>query len=622
MRENDLWEVFHQLQKHRTAQDLWNEQLYKQSGPEEWLEVFRIRARGLANACEESRVFLQQLKDCFEQGTEADDARYDTLWDCTKDMYEQDYEDPFLLELFCGWMLPHYEKKQDLDRLTFLHLWMGYAKLEISRTGDAQTGKDSVEEYRWVAEKRSRIAEFQMRQNVVNVAVAYSNLTRTESSLGNCTMEESWHFWEEVRRWRESEAFPALAEENPRLQDVVDFLLENFFSNVVVEALEYPEDNLFRKETIRRMSKLYLKEGEPDKNLWMEDYENCAITEYLLVLMKKHTWRQALEEMSTFYEAHPISIGEAMESNNAIGWLFNPLERQIGAVQRADLTQEEKEAYLKHLHEELWEMIRKLPFGKHVYTQSSAIQSMGMNESFMSLLETEEEKEEFLVQMVLGRQIPTYLHSLMVSLLAQKILEYALEIKPELFVGLPGMKDVKMVQRNASWLKEYVRRAALYHDLGKTVMYAVINTETRRLTDHEFQIIRTHPESGVPFLEKDPILKKYTDIVIGHHRSYDGTMGYPMTFENTKSPWKPIIDLITICDCMDAATDYMGRNYQRAKKFDQLLEELEKGAGTWYHPELVALIRKTPELHAWLREQTEKKREEMYYRVYERYFEQ
>ena len=57
-----------------------------------------------------------------------------------------------------------------------------------------------------------------------------------------------------------------------------------------------------------------------------------------------------------------------------------------------------------------------------------------------------------------------------------------------------------------------------------------------------------------------------------------------------------MIDLITICDCIDAATDHLGRNYKKAKTLEEVLEELSAGKGVRYNPDLVELIENSPRL--------------------------
>ena len=93
-------------------------------------------------------------------------------------------------------------------------------------------------------------------------------------------------------------------------------------------------------------------------------------------------------------------------------------------------------------------------------------------------------------------------------------------------------------------------------------------------------------------------------------------MGYPVAFENTESEYRVIIDMITICDCIDAATDYLGRNYKNAKSFDEVLNELIAGKGVRYNPGLVELIESSEIVKRKMRELVETDRLEMMYHAY------
>ena len=67
-------------------------------------------------------------------------------------------------------------------------------------------------------------------------------------------------------------------------------------------------------------------------------------------------------------------------------------------------------------------------------------------------------------------------------------------------------------------------------------MIDIITTETRKLTDHEFAFLRMHPQLGANMLSGNPVFLPYQDVVLGHHRTYDGKGGYPKSFQNTESP--------------------------------------------------------------------------------------
>ncbi len=89
--------------------------------------------------------------------------------------------------------------------------------------------------------------------------------------------------------------------------------------------------------------------------------------------------------------------------------------------------------------------------------------------------------------------------------------------------------------------------------------------------------------------------RDYTDVIMGHHLWYDCSKGYPVKFDTFKSPYKTIIDLVTAADCLDAATDTVGRSYNRGKTFSDYEQEITEGSGTRYAPFLPELF-KQPEL--------------------------
>lgn len=65
-----------------------------------------------------------------------------------------------------------------------------------------------------------------------------------------------------------------------------------------------------------------------------------------------------------------------------------------------------------------------------------------------------------------------------------------------------------------------------------------------------------------------PELAQYRDTTLGDHKWYNGKGGYPDGFDNTKSPIRFMIDIVTLSDCLQASTEKIARNYRYDKKFD------------------------------------------------------
>lgn len=244
----------------------------------------------------------------------------------------------------------------------------------------------------------------------------------------------------------------------------------------------------------------------------------------------------------------------------------------------------EDEEYKKTVIRTLKKVTKRTLYNQKIHGLDSWVDSKIRKWCFtmMKYMKNQAEKVDWIVELVVRRQLPTYLHSDMVRKISEAIGREVMRQQPEYFDELPEELSGNII--------EYIRTAALLHDIGKTNIIGVITTQGRRLSDAEFAAIKRHPQCGYEILKSDSDLSVYADIAIGHHKYFDGNGGYPPTFDNNASPYKFIIDIITLADCMDAATDYLGRNYKRAKTFEQVLEEFKAGRGTQYSALLVDII--------------------------------
>lgn len=228
----------------------------------------------------------------------------------------------------------------------------------------------------------------------------------------------------------------------------------------------------------------------------------------------------------------------------------------------------------------------------------------------------EEDVLRFLLRIAGFRQVQTVMHSIMVSKLAVTIVSSVVEERPELLVGQLSTRSVEDVQSKKEELLNFIKEGGLLHDIGKIVCSSIINAQYRRLSRIGYKVIQYHPVGGGELLSNLPKLSVYHDIAMGHHKSFDGRNGYPREFDHTQSPIRIFIDVISLCDSLDAATDHLGRNYAAAKDFDQVLLELHQGRNTRYCGDLVDLIQTNPVLQLQLRSLLDQGRYETYYEVH------
>ena len=94
--------------------------------------------------------------------------------------------------------------------------------------------------------------------------------------------------------------------------------------------------------------------------------------------------------------------------------------------------------------------------------------------------------------------------------------------------------------------------AGLMHDIGKALMPLDVLNKPGRLTDAEFDVMRSHPERGHALLLEGLGTRAPTlDVVLHHHERFDGT-GYP--FKLAGEGISALARQGAICDVYDAIT--------------------------------------------------------------------
>jgi HD-GYP domain-containing protein (c-di-GMP phosphodiesterase class II) len=119
--------------------------------------------------------------------------------------------------------------------------------------------------------------------------------------------------------------------------------------------------------------------------------------------------------------------------------------------------------------------------------------------------------------------------------------------------------------------------AGLLHDIGKLGIDEVVLRKQGKLTDKEYDHIRSHPSIGGGILRD---IKQMRDIVAGvlcHHERVDGR-GYPNGLSGDEIPL--IGRIVGLADGFDAMTSR--RVYRDAMSVEKALEEIRKGLGTQF----------------------------------------
>lgn len=261
-------------------------------------------------------------------------------------------------------------------------------------------------------------------------------------------------------------------------------------------------------------------------------------------------------------------------------YLFN-YEAFLSAEDRAELADriaQERAAAHRYLDE--------MPSNEYPRVASVAVRELILVQS-----DREKSDNRKILESILSGHRPTYVHSTMVAHLTRVLLRRMVETNPAALIGLLGCKTAAEVQARKPELLQTAYECGLYHDVGKSAVIMYIDTNSRSLLEEEFCCIQSHPVIGYGLLREAGYEEHLAPAALYHHCFYNGQGGYPREVPPCPQNIKGIVDVLTVADALDAATDNIGRCYNRAKPLRTLVGELQAQSGTRYAPDVVALFR-------------------------------
>ena len=120
---------------------------------------------------------------------------------------------------------------------------------------------------------------------------------------------------------------------------------------------------------------------------------------------------------------------------------------------------------------------------------------------------------------------------------------------------------------------------ALLHDIGKIGIPDEILNKPGKLTDEEYDIMKSHTYRGYEILKKVKTQKDIADGARYHHERYDGK-GYPARLDGGKIPY--VARVISVADAFDAMSST--RPYRKKLPMDFIVQEIKKCSGTQFDP--------------------------------------
>lgn len=583
----DFERCFRLLEENRRVYNQYNDSIFLFRDHVAWTNFFKRRALKNTQLFLANKKIISTVFDYFRQDREKIPIEaYRLLFDGLQFLYLDEKIDPFLGNNLCDILLDFYRSGRCPEQQNFAG-WVDRIKGEfLYHIYTMGKDPDALKQSYMYLKRAINEDRYYSPNPKESWLLALENLTITNwLNFKMQTVEEYYSYVAEFRRLLQLPLTFQLMNQKTyeRLKQQAANADERLVRNVYLADTTIMEkqhaDSLMQEIIARNLAKPHLSELSYSRTLMMQ------------VLMGQFTAKEAMKSVRKRYcqELRKRIKNERFDHIELQNVLL-PYVNYFYLNDLADVPFRRKRAAVKQMYEDI------ITIYHHRLDQqmdNSYVKYLNFFATYPRAIKylKEEERIRYLNELNVATQVTTYAHSVNVAMIARKLMEGILEYQPELLKGALGKIRHGKVWLNSKKCLDFIYEAAFYHDIGKNGIISTVNNDYRPLTDEEYAIIKTHPALGAELLKIAPSLyEKYHDTTLGHHKWYNGKGGYPEDFDNTKSPKRILIDIITLSDCMQAATERIGRNYKEGKTFDMVMEEFRKGAGTKYNPDLVKFI--------------------------------
>ena len=238
---------------------------------------------------------------------------------------------------------------------------------------------------------------------------------------------------------------------------------------------------------------------------------------------------------------------------------------------------------------------------------------------FVTHCDDEDMLVDCILNLLVHRQMSTAIHVTMVALISKCIAHHLIDSNPEYFVGVLDLNTVEEVLSNREKIESFIYKAGILHDIGKLICSDVVNLQNRRISDEEFARIKVHPVAGSSLLLNSSAMFDYSFVALCHHLFDDGSRGYPAGVKLPEDASRIFIEIVTICDSIDAMSDTLGRNYATPKNMSTIIDELLAEAGTRYSSRVLDAINKSDSLREEIEKILYEDRINVHFNIYRNY---
>lgn len=605
-------ESFLTLAKNRAVYNDYNDSIFIIKDHDRWVSFFRRRALKNQQIFTSNKVLLSNIFDYFKRDSTYAEAYIELFKNYFHEYRARMAADPFMTLQVCK-ILERYNaaSPDSLNLSNLVNLWLGEVYFQIGNLGaDSLMYEKSFHYYRTLLREEAKRYDSYEWAHAMALRLLVSNITYLRNKY--LSMDEHREYLRQLKEWYQVHKNDATYSEGIRknISNVIRTDAESLLRNIYMV-----DSTIMDRTTADSLMRAIIR-----RNLANDKLTDLSFSRTLTMQVKlgQITANQAVEQFLARYKRQWKKLRKKRLDAYGLNQYLQPFFSVFYLNDISDASYSRKRKFVK-------KMCRDIEIAyqhrEDQQTNTNYVASLNKLTVYPRITKylTPRERIHFLNALNVATQVTTYAHSAHVAMIAESLMEGVVKYQPKLLVGTLGCRNVEEVVKNRKKFVAFAHDAAMYHDLGKNSIISVVTNDYRPLTDEEFAIVKRHPELGLQYLELAPELEKFHDTTLGHHKWYNGKGGYPESFDNTKSPMRIMIDLVTLSDCMQAATERVGRNYKGEKTFDTVMAEFRRDAGVRYNPELVAFIDAHADVEKKLADLVNDGWAEIYYGIYSRF---
>ena len=128
---------------------------------------------------------------------------------------------------------------------------------------------------------------------------------------------------------------------------------------------------------------------------------------------------------------------------------------------------------------------------------------------------------------------------------------------------------------------EGIKIAGVIHDLGKINVPAEILSKPGKISELEYEIIKTHPQVGFDLLKEIEFPWPIAEMVLQHHEKMNGS-GYPQGLKGDEIMLEARV--LAVADVVEAMASH--RPYRPAHGIEKALDQIRQDKGNLLDPNL------------------------------------